>query len=506
MQKIQFDYFTGMEAEQYSFYRVPKVLFTESCFKTLSCEAKVLYGLMLDRMSLSIKNRWLDSEDRVYIIFTVEEIAELMNCGTQKAVKLVKELDSSNGIGLIEKKRLGLGKPNVIYVKNFIIREVPDQKPTGNCANLQSEQEDHKKNADLQSKQERHKECADLQQEAENKGKTGISLNCENHHSGVVKTTIQDYGESQFQNSENHNSRMVETTNPESPESQFQNSENHHSRIVEITNPECPKSQSNNTDINKTDISETEINQSYPITSGNSKRKKDVMEEMRAYREVIHENIDYQYHAKEDVDELVELIIEVMMMPEDSMIRIAGVEKPVALVKSRFMKLNYSHIEYVLFCLNRNTTKVGNIKAYLLTALYNAPATINSYYQAEVNHDMYGGYRNMKKMIKKVIAPVLVITVLFAVLRPFCIQDGECNYFLLLLLMGIPFGIGKMCVWMVPRGFDLGGTLAVWTMNLLIGGLIGSIILLAMVGQAIIYLCVFLITLLTGIHKIPRIK
>ena len=101
MQKIQFDYFTGMEAEQYSFYRVPKVLFTEPCFKTLSCEAKVLYGLMLDRMSLSIKNRWLDSEDRVYIIFTVEEIAELMNCGTQKAVKLVKELDSSNGIGLI---------------------------------------------------------------------------------------------------------------------------------------------------------------------------------------------------------------------------------------------------------------------------------------------------------------------------------------------------------------------------------------------------------------------
>ena len=78
MQKIQFDYFTGMEAEQYSFYRVAKVLFTESCFKTLSCEAKVLYGLMLDRMSLSIKNRWLDSEDRVYIIFTVEEIAELM--------------------------------------------------------------------------------------------------------------------------------------------------------------------------------------------------------------------------------------------------------------------------------------------------------------------------------------------------------------------------------------------------------------------------------------------
>ena len=73
MQEIQFDYFRGMEAEQYSFYRVPKVLFTAECFKSLSCEAKVLYGLMLDRMSLSIKNRWFDEEDRVYIIFTVEE-------------------------------------------------------------------------------------------------------------------------------------------------------------------------------------------------------------------------------------------------------------------------------------------------------------------------------------------------------------------------------------------------------------------------------------------------
>ena len=389
MQKIQFDYFTGMEAEQYSFYRVPKVLFTEPCFKALSCEAKVLYGLMLDRMSLSIKNRWLDSEDKVYIIFTVEEIAELMNCGTQKAVKLVKELDSNNGIGLIEKKRLGLGKPNVIYVKNFMIREVPDQKSTDSCADLQPE---HKKCADLQSEHRNHEECANLQSEAENGEKPGTFLNGENHHSGVVKSTIQDCVESQLQNGENHNSGMMKTTNQEFPESQFQNGENHHSRIVEITKPEYPKSQSNNTDINKTDISETEINQSYPIiSSGNLKKKRDVMEEMRAYREVIHENIDYQYHAKEDVDELVELMIEVMMMPEDSMIRIAGTEKPVALVKNRFMKLNYSHIEYVLFCLNRNTTKVGNIKAYLLTALYNAPVTINSYYQAEVNHDMYGG-------------------------------------------------------------------------------------------------------------------
>lgn len=87
MQGIRFDYFRGMEAEQYSFYRIPKMLFTAEYFRSLSCEAKVLYGLMLDRMGLSIKNRWIDEEDRVYIVFTVEEMAELMNCGTTESSK-----------------------------------------------------------------------------------------------------------------------------------------------------------------------------------------------------------------------------------------------------------------------------------------------------------------------------------------------------------------------------------------------------------------------------------
>ena len=397
MQKIQFDYFTGMEAEQYSFYRVPKVLFTESCFKALSCEAKVLYGLMLDRMSLSIKNRWLDSEDRVYIIFTVEEIAELMNCGTQKAVKLVKELDSNNGIGLIEKKRLGLGKPNVIYVKNFMLREVPDQKPMDSCADLQSEQKNHRKCADLQSEQGNHEECANLQSEAENREKTGTFLNCENHHSGVVKSTIQDCVESQLQNGENHNSGMMKTTNQEFSESQFQNGENHHSRIVEITKPEYPKSQSNNTDINNTDFNETDSIQSYLSPSAGEVRPvgEDVIERMETYRALIQENIDYECfldrREKEDVDELIELMVEILMMPDDSVVRIGGADKPVSVVKSRFLKLTYSHIEYVLFSLHRNTSKVANIRAYLLTTLYNSSMTMNHYYQAEVNHDLYGG-------------------------------------------------------------------------------------------------------------------
>ncbi len=128
--RATFHYFQGMECDMYSFYRIPKLLFTSEYFKNLSCEAKVLYGLMLDRMSLSIKNRWFDEEDRAYIFFSVEEIMEMLNCGRNKAVNCLKELDQEKGIGLIEKKRIGLGKTNVIYVKNFSLQEYPDEPAT----------------------------------------------------------------------------------------------------------------------------------------------------------------------------------------------------------------------------------------------------------------------------------------------------------------------------------------------------------------------------------------
>ena len=327
---IKFDYFRGMEGEQYTFYRIPKVLFTAECFRSLSCEAKVLYGLLLDRMGLSIKNRWFDEEDRVYIIFTVEELAELLNCGTQKVVRLLKELDVKSGIGLIEKKRLGLGKPNVIYVKNFMIQELT------------------------------RAEKQDLEAE-------------------TLENTL---------NGENHNSRNVKITIQESAKSQFKNSENHHSRIVKSDIPEYPKSQSNNTEYSDIEYNE---NQSIDLSEG------DVMERKKYYRNMVQEQIYYKSliqnprYQKNEVDELVELTVEVLMLPDDRMIWIAGDEKPAILVKDRFQMLNDAHFEYVLDSMKRNTGKVQNVKNYLLTSLYNAPLTMEHYYRLAVNHDLYGG-------------------------------------------------------------------------------------------------------------------
>jgi hypothetical protein len=128
---MKFDYYYGIEAEQFSFYRVPRLLIKDERFKGLSSDAKLLYGLMLDRMSLSMKNGWLDEENRAYIIYTVDTMMEDLGCARATCAKILKELDTENGIGLIEKKRRGLGKPDIIYVKNFatLDGEQPEKMP-----------------------------------------------------------------------------------------------------------------------------------------------------------------------------------------------------------------------------------------------------------------------------------------------------------------------------------------------------------------------------------------
>lgn len=115
---MSFDYFYGQQSDLFTFYRVPKVLFTNERFWNISADAKMLYGILLDRMSLSAKNGWIDKKGRVYIIFTIDEAKMALNCAEQKAIKLLSELEKK--AGLIERKRQGLGKPNLIYVKNFI--------------------------------------------------------------------------------------------------------------------------------------------------------------------------------------------------------------------------------------------------------------------------------------------------------------------------------------------------------------------------------------------------
>ena len=301
--KMKFKYFYGAEADQFSFYRIPKVLFTDSYFKDLSSDAKILYGLMLDRMSLSIKNQWFDENNRAYIYFSIEDIMELLNCGLNKAIKSMQELDDETGIGLIEKRRQGFGKVNIIYVKTFMPEKMEEK----------SSEDELKK---------------------------------------FKKQTSE---------------------------------ENEESTEVYISNP------------NYTNISDTEMNdnKSNQIVSADENRSDgdNPTEEYQAYENLVKETVDYEslevthHDDMRQVDEIVNLIVETVMCKNDKIL-IASNWYPASLVKKKFLMLTYSHIEYVLHCMRGNTTKVKNIKKYLLAALFNAPSMMNGYYQAEVNHDM----------------------------------------------------------------------------------------------------------------------
>lgn len=380
MKEISFDYFRGLGAEQYSFFRVPKVLFTEDRFKDLSCEAKVLYGLMLDRMGLSLKNHWIDEEERVYIIFTVEEIMELMGCRTQKATKLLKELDARTGIGLIERRRPGLGRPNVIYVKDFMLREMVDRPVSENMRTDRgtgSAQDPAVPYLDILEVGDLRVQGADMQDPGDQRA-------------GILRIDGPGPRRLKVQDLEDQRSAILKMEDQGSRKSKMQSFENQNSGISKIKDQDFRKSKTNKTESNKTDSNDTD-----PIhLSIHPPGEIDGMEEMEGYRGTIRKNIAYEcfadrYHRRDTVDELVELMTDVMALPDDSTVRIAGVERPVTVVKSQFMKLGQMHIEYVLDCLQKNTSKVENIRGYLLTTLYNAPMTIENYYHAEVVHDLH---------------------------------------------------------------------------------------------------------------------
>ena len=285
-----FDYFYEEQSESYSFYRIPKMLFTEEIFEALSTDAKVLYGLLLDRISLSRENGWMDDAGRVYVYYTIKSVKKSMRCANTKACGLLRELDE---FGLIERKKQGLGKPTIIYVKDFT----------------------RFRKAEL--------------------------LDSEKQNSVILHTGTLD-------------NRKSET--------------------------------------NKTEKNNTESNKTNPILSGADKD----MDERTSYRNYLNSQLDMEImyerypYDRETLDAIMDLMLDVVCSKRRT-IRIAGDDKPVNVVKSQFLKINSMHLEYVMDCMKKNPAKVRNIKQYLLAAIYNAPLTMQSYYQAWVNNDMAEG-------------------------------------------------------------------------------------------------------------------
>ena len=279
-----FDYFYGQSGEMFSYFRVPKILFRDIKFKDLSTDAKTLYGILLDRMGLSVKNGWLDEQGRVYIIFPVQEVMDALGCADNKATKLFRELEK---FGLIERKRRGLGKPNLIYVKNFA-------------------------------------------------------------------------------------------------DPRFRNREKNGSGAADSAQPEAAKSRGNKTEWNKTEGSEPD-----PFSS-DAESEPDERTRLEAYFMQSLE-VDLLLRVCPDEEDTIHQIVNLLVDTCSSkrrMLRVAGDDKPAEVVRSGFMKLIADNIRFVLKCLAESTAPVRNMKQYLLAALYNAPTTMQLYYQNQTNHDL----------------------------------------------------------------------------------------------------------------------
>ena len=297
------EYFYGEQADSYSFYRIPRQLITGEKYKGLSVEAKLLYGMMLDRMGLSLRNGWLDKTGRVYIYYTVEEIQGDLGCGHVKAGRLLAELDTVKGIGLIERVRQGQGKPTKIYVKKFS----PDPPPQGEKSGLPRQPQ----NSGLDSAKAEFRSAA----------------SCRSGHTESGGADRQKPAGSYIENNYPESSYTDQSTVPEEAE--------------QLT-------------------------------------------------EAVREQIDYPLLALsypgDDPDCILELICDVLSSSSPG-IKIGGETIPTAKVQTRFRRLQFDHVAYVLDSLRETTTKIINIRAYLLTALYNAPLTIGPYYSAAVRHD-----------------------------------------------------------------------------------------------------------------------
>ena len=327
MPKTEFDYYYGAESEQFSFVRVPRVLFTDKeHFGNLSNEAKLLYGLLLERMSLSRKNNWIDKHNRVYIIFPVEEIIEeSLDVGHEKALNLLKELDDQSGIGLVKKKRRGLGLPSILYVKNFIVKgeQNTDRVPT----------------------------------------------------SRSTENGIQEVGKTDFKKSENQTS--------ENPKNRFLEVRNSDSNNIDINNTDM--SYTYDQSINQ---SRAGIQNFSPEADGliDGIDRNTIEEEVKKQIDydclISHPDSSVVQMAEEIKDLMVDVLC-----GERSVVS-EGKRVSEETVRAAYRKITFDHVQYVMKSLVSYPDKISRIDRFLTASLFNSVYTLTNSTFAGFEYDM----------------------------------------------------------------------------------------------------------------------
>lgn len=315
---MKFNYFYGRKAKKFSFIMFPKILFTDERFRTLSTDAKVLYALMLDKVSLSAKNGWVDEENRVFITYPIDMIEEDLGCADQKAKKTRKALVT---FGLIEVVRFGQGKADRIYVKDF-------------STDLENEHPEPKKEETEAERFEREYEEASKQEEKRSHFKKG-----ENHLSSEVKNTFLEELKSPPNNTKYNNTKRVR----HDPIGSYQADDRSHP----------------SDDAMRYDAA------------------LDTLKDQTEYDTLIAERPE----DEDRLNEILDIMTDILCSSQKT-IRIGREEKPIEVVKSRFRKVGYFEMQYILDSLANPTTQIRNIRQYALTTIYNAPSSINCHYMA----------------------------------------------------------------------------------------------------------------------------
>lgn len=337
-----FAFFTGNEVEKYLFYKVPQMLFSDEKFIKLSCEAKLLYGILLDRCGLSKKNKWVDNDGKIFIFFKQDEACEMLGIGKGKAVKVFNELEQ---IGLICRKKQGQGKPTKIYVCNFT--QFIDDNQILAC-----------------------------------------DTDIETLTSAKSKSETSDYQENSQTEVKTSENRKSETSDyRENSQTEVLTSKNRKSALPKIESLYIYS-------MNQTKMNQT--NQSiYQNSDIEQKSEKDrwIDGEQAEYEAYLKDSIDYKSLISQGYNpDTLDLIIDILLEPYNpstEAVKVNGRSVSPQNAIRQYEKIDSTHIEYVLDCLAdvAKRKQIKNIRAYLTTSLYNAPHTIDLHYDSEVAYD-----------------------------------------------------------------------------------------------------------------------
>lgn len=363
---IKLKYFYGDEPDRLCFYHIPKVLFTKEYFSGLSTDAKVLYGLMLDMMSMSRENRLLDRDNRVYIYFSVQRACAYLGCKKDKALKLFAELDSETGIGLIERVKRGQGKSDLIYVMSFDLpKDAEDREEIRNLRDKSSRNDSYRpKIASVYNVDNSSDKVVGKNDQSENP----TSRHLENRPLAVGKTdpNYNNYNNTEYNNSPVQSCHITEDDDW-------------------IDHIDCSKP--------------IKITGYYPQIQRQDRPdeiqpdKADYIEYLKrniGYENMIHED-SYRYE-KDKIDGIINLIADIVTTtPPDGKEWVNSRPYSHEVVKSRLLKTDRFVLEHVLWRMKENSTKIRNMRSYLLTTLYNARDEMDISVESQVNYDWKGG-------------------------------------------------------------------------------------------------------------------